>query len=363
MITIGIVTFYTGNYGAFLQAYSLQRTLCSLGYKAEIINYDGKSDKKLLGVPLYHIKNPLVFSKQLAVEIIKYNDHKKKRIIFEKSVKKHLLLSRKRFKHVSDLFFDPPKYDIYLTGSDQVFNPLIESQSFTYRLLDFTTGKKVSYSASSGSVENYKKFKSQIINSLSTFSILSVREESLKEELSSQLNKNVYCHIDPVFLLSDKEWKHFGERPTFLPKKYILYYTVLDDKKMHDTAEKLSSALRIPIFSANGRKKFTNQIDSKICLSPEQWIGALADAEYVVTNSFHGTAFSIIFKKKAIVLLPSLNHNRITDLISRTALSRLLDDNILLPKNLDSLFDNSIMFIENEKEKSLSFLKSLKDIF
>ena len=357
--TVGVMTMYRDNYGAFLQAYALQKTLNSLEYDAELIHYDNRREKTILGIPLADCKKTRYFIKRLLVEVVMHKKHMRRSEIFRESIEKNLIVSKKEYHSNAALESDPPQYDIYLSGSDQVFNPNLEPQSFEARMLSFTNGYKVSYAASAGNIDGIGDKKEPLLDRLRSFQKISVREEETRKYLEQHLGSAVSRNIDPTLLLGAHEWRQFGKKPEYLKGKYIFYYRVLVQPELHDIAEAISKELGIPVFAADGNAKFSNQVQRQEFLSPEEWVGALADAEYVVTNSFHGVAFSINLKRKVRVVLPPSNTTRIRDMIQKSGLERLYEDRILQDDELKPLYGASEDFLLAERTRALSYLENL----
>lgn len=361
VIKIGVITFYRDNYGAFLQAYALQRALFKLGYYPELINYNDYFDNAILGIPLALIvENPKLFFKRLVVEVLLYLPHKEKRKVFRDCISKYLIESSAVYKTSKDLYKNPPKYDIYLSGSDQVFNPSLQSQSFSSRLLSFTKGCKVTYAASVGNIDNIIK-KEGFVNQLSEFKKLSVREDELRDYILSK-GLEVKTHIDPTFLLSFEDWSKIAIKPADIKTPYIFYYRVLPQEKLEVEASKISEILNLPIYTGDGRTKFKNQIKRNRTLTPMEWVGALLNAEYVVTNSFHGCAFSINLRKKALIVLPPKGKDRILNIINKTKTERLINREIISDIELKDIYKHSENYVCNERLEATNYLDSFRNL-
>lgn len=359
MSSIGVITMYRRNYGAFLQAYALQKALIKCGYTAELIRYDYYRDKSILEVPLSELKKPLLFSKKILVALYRSKSRKDRRKVFDESIRKHLKESKEYYRSYNKLTASPPDYDIYLTGSDQVFNPLLTPHAYRSRLLCFTDKKKVSYAASAGSAKLNEQELDFLICELKKFTSISVRERKLENVICNRLNTSVETHIDPTLLLSADEWKQFASFPAdLIPQKsqYIFFYQVGDDNGLQQAAEELSNDTGLPIFAADRYPNFKNVIERNRVLSPEEWVGALLKADFVVTNSFHGTVFSIIFHRKTHIVFPTHNYERIAELLRNTNLMNLTNGNI---EYSDNLFANADYYINIERDKSMDYLQGI----
>lgn len=359
--SIGVISFYKDNYGAFLQAYSLQQKLRHLGFDAEMIKYDDFSDNAILGIPFKLLKEDWsFFLKRLIIETILFKSHCARRKVFERCISEHIKESFTRYNRQSQLFKNPPVYDIYLSGSDQVLNPQLQSQSFDCRLLKFTEGTKITYAASAGDVNSIEG-NTELLKELRKFKWVSVREDSLRVYLQNN-GINAIRHIDPTLLLTKKEWGLVCQKPAEISEPYIFYYRVLPQKELELEAEKLSDELQLPIFTGDGRTVFKNQIKRERTISPMEWVGAIMNAEYVVTNSFHGSAFSINFHKKAFILLPPKGGSRIEDLVDKTGTSRLYDHTPIRNDEVDSIFVHTNDYLSVERLNSLNYLESIRSI-
>lgn len=359
MKTVGMITIYRKNYGAFLQAFALQKTLIKLGFSPEIIRYDYYKDHSVLGVSLMSKCSFVQILKAIFVEIVRFIPHRKRMLVFEKSVRNNILESKEYYRTYESLKKSPPQYDVFLTGGDQVFNATLSPQALPARVLSFVKkGRKASYSASAGGPDFEPSNRDFIISNLKLFDKVSVREESLAQNLRNRYKIDSSSNIDPVFLLDKEEWGSFSKKVSNLVGKYLFFYSVLPQPELANLAEKISEEYDIPIFTADGRIRFKNQIKTDGILSPEQWVYAINNAEIVVTNSFHGIAFAVNLKKKAYVMIPPKRGERILNLLKKSGL--LIDENAEV-KSFDSenLYGVSESYIESEKKRSFDFLNSI----
>jgi hypothetical protein len=364
--SVGIVTYFAYNYGAFLQSYALQQLLGEIGYDCEIINYDYIHDRTILGATWCDVKNPLRYLARLLKRLYYYNATKKRTAVMANSVRSKLKLSQKTFKSAAQLYANPPKYDIYLTGSDQVWNPTINAQGFEIRLLDFAdneTSILASYAASIG-LKSLPQNKAEIAKRcLSRFSAISVREEEAKTILSSLLSiNNIQRHADPSLLLGAEKWRSFCAPHPAINEPYIFVYMLANQPELVAYANKLSKELGLPILSVGNGADFNNRILAKEFLNPEEFVAGVINAEYVVSNSFHGTCFSVIFKKRARIFLPPTVQIRISELLANCSLQRLMQDELIDDELAVSLYADSDNFLQRERERTINYLESLAHI-
>ena len=294
-----ILTIHFGiNYGSALQSYALSRSLERLNVQPEVINYiplkygmwnEFSSDKRR--------KYPLVFI--VMAFILKFPSKYRHRKIFEKFLNTNLNLS-KVYHTNKELKTEPPQSDLYIVGSDQVWNfDYNESGDYTY-FFDFLplTSRKISYAASIGKTELSNNERECIKKYLSGFLGVSLREDKSVEALNSMGIQSNHV-LDPTMLLSKDEWKHFA-RTKKHKNSYILIYVM--DYLYHDLidiAEKVSRRLGLKIYMIAFKKIKDKRVDKQyIYATPQEFLGLFLDASYIVTNSFHGVAFSINFNKQ-----------------------------------------------------------------
>ncbi|HHX55476.1 MAG TPA: polysaccharide pyruvyl transferase family protein [Clostridiales bacterium] len=363
--SVGVITYYNYNYGAILQAYALQRKMEELGYDCELINYDYRRDRTLLGIPWRNIKNPIRFCASVLKRIVLFNRVRKKHAVMTKSVHNNLKFSKQYYKSSKQIKKSPPQYDIYLTGSDQVWNPNISAPGFQTRLLDFvdtTKGKKVSYASSIGIKELPKSKKDFVKKYLSNFNAISVREEEAKNILVEFIDKDIQRNIDPTLLGNKEDWLKFGRPISEIKEPYIFVYMLANQPELVKYANDLSNKFNLKILSVGYGVSFQNKILNNKYLSPEEFVWAIANADYIVSNSFHGTCFSVIFKKKARIYIPPTVQCRIVELLEGCNLSRLLNDKIIEDSELEMLYNDADDYLAKERKRANDYLIGLKDL-
>lgn len=311
-----ILTIHFGvNYGSALQSYALSRILEQLNIQTEVINY----------IPLkYGMWNEFSGNKKgkyplaviAAAFILKFPSKYKHRKIFEKFLRENLNLT-KIYHTNAELKAEPPQSDIYIVGSDQVWNfDYNESGDFTY-FFDFlpSASRKISYAASIGKTTLSKNERGCIKKYLSEFSGVSLREDSSTELLNSMGIPSNHV-LDPTMLLSKYEWNHFAKRRKH-KDSYILIYVM--DYLYHDLieiAEKISKKFGHKIYMVAFKKIKDKRVDKQfIYADPQEFLGVLLDASYVVTNSFHGVAFSVNFNKQFCAVAKENYNIRIQSLL------------------------------------------------
>ena len=304
---IGILTFCNGyNYGAILQCYALQNFLNSNNIDAEVVNFKKEKTFNKRGynfLSLSYLSRKiyaLFYLKQIKIKKNKFDN------FFNNTVDENSITAIIK------------KYDIIIFGSDQIWNmsEKIYDRSKIF-FGDFVfLGKKISYAASFGdSIDIAKKNISYIKKMLEKFDAISVREKTGSIFLESNgISNNLV--VDPTLLLKSDEWNDLCKKSTFckIPEKYILYYSVNCKKYSWKIAKKLSKLTGLKVVNLEEHPKiFGANFINDYTEGPKEFLYLVKNAEYVVTNSFHGTIFSLIFKKKLIPVFETNNQGIIKE--------------------------------------------------
>lgn len=366
--SIGIITFHNEkNYGAILQNYALQYYLKSMGYNdVYTINYIEPTEKYIKDIFVKNNKSFYIkrFFKVLVTNFIYFNKNFIRNVNFKKFINKNINLYGK-YKNEKELKLNPPKLDVYITGSDQVWNTKITNGLKDVYTLNFGNDNtiRMSYAASLGNKEiesneiNDYKYKINKIN------YISVREESARNILSNILNKNVEVVLDPTLLLSKDDWLKIIDDNLEYDEKYILVYDLEKNDKLYTFAQEIAKILNLKII--NFRRKKIKNVISKYHVGPDGFLNLFNNTELVITNSFHGLAFSLIFEKDFFIFPHSKTFSRTENLLEKVNLTnRIIKENI----DYDSLLINRKIDYHNVKEKillerkkSIEFLKKIQN--
>ena len=256
-----------------------------------------------------------------------------------------------------------PVADYYMTGSDQVWNNK-HNEGFNERYYFSQTPDtaiRISFASSIGETELDKEQTVRIKSLLSRYSAISVREDSAKQLIESMGLKATHL-LDPTFMLNKEEWKQYME-PQKIKEAYLLIYTpynTIDKKAIFEAAIEIAkeNKLKIITFSWDWRKD--PMADKTIMYaSPGDFLSLMYHAHYIITNSFHGTAFSINLNKQFSVFMPSAFSTRICSIIDLCGLKdRMVIDNFDLAKS-KNIIDYAIVnkILDKERNKSIEFLK------
>lgn len=291
------ITFHAAhNYGSNLQAYALQQTIFSLGYDNEIINLRTSRQKDLYTVFTKRKGVKYIF-KNLS-HLLYYFPLKRAYVKFEDFINNKLVVTRE-FATEDELRKADLKYDVFVAGSDQIWNPIPTDFDWSYYLTFVNEGKKVSYAPSFGQLASQgdRETKKKITESLKSFDVISVREQGAADNVKQLVGANPPIVLDPTLLLSKEQWLNLVKDEKRLVKgDYIFFYTLFADPDRMNIVKRISEVLGLPVVTSN----FSNQYDvfnsfiKRYDAGPLDFLTLIRDAKLVVVSSFHGTVFSTL---------------------------------------------------------------------
>ncbi len=296
----GILTFHHAHhYGAQLQAYALMKAITDQGVDCEVINYVRKDTTE--GNRLF--KKGLSARSLLsnANTLLNYGKLRKRYRRFESFVHENMKLSEKFYGTCAQLSADAPPYDVYVCGSDQIWNPLIYKEN-TFDpafFADFAqTGRRVAYAPSFG-ISYIPEDKRELLKSyLEKFDCLSVREMQGEKIIRDITGRDSCTVLDPTLLLAGEQWNELASAPVF-NEPYLLCYFITDARKYSGFVQTLAQKYGLPVVSLCGSRRVVPQTRHRILdAGPREFLGLFRNARAVCTDSFHGTVFSINFKKE-----------------------------------------------------------------
>lgn len=359
---IGIITFHwAANYGAVLQTFALQHYLQNLGHDVEIIDYRPQWAKDVKKIP-----RPSTFG-----SVISFADQLYKRHIFAKFRKRYLNLSPSPLTVPSDLSSAVEQYDLILTGSDQVFNPdiiALDGDPDPVYLLEFPKRhkKKSAYAASFGNSFLADRYHEYYQRALRDFDKIGIREKSGIQIINQLRIAPAFWTPDPTLLLKKYDFIH--ER-SISDRKYIFKLLFQSTPQALQSLETIMEECNImTVKQLTDLKSWILGTRGGIHPSPEKWVQLIQNAEFVITDSFHCTVFSILTHRPFIAL--ALTNwgtdwcERIKSLLYRLGLSeRFLstyDQNVLTkvirtPINWESVDAK----IEDWRSEGIQFIKTL----
>lgn len=302
---IGILTWlHNGNYGSILQAYALQKALRNQGYQTENIDYAPSTVKKVENLiknknslKLFLEKWDAYCAKKVAGSPRELSEKQKK---FDDFRENYINITQ-RYSSPKEVATIDGEFDAYICGSDQIWSPVLLNPVFYFDFLS-DTERKIAYACSFGVSSIKGKKATKITNYLNRFDYISVRESSGCEIVKSLTGNVVPVMPDPTLLLQRTDWDKVSRYNLNL-NNYIFCYFLSWNEDYWKYVENVSQQLGYQIVIVPSVKQ-TYQVDAKILknIGPEEWVGLVKNASYVITDSFHGTVFSIIYNKPFTVL-------------------------------------------------------------
>ena len=355
MKKIGIITQYynSSNFGGLLQAYALCQYLKMSGYSPKQIMYN----QYLKKTDLTNYRN-----KYLNYIIKKYNN-----LLIKINNKVHGVSnlqaqrrnSCKEFRDSiphTDRLYDESNiaecvkdFDVFITGSDQVWRPSLFCPAFFLDFVDGSVKPKISYAASVNSKLTDSRIRDIYAKKLEDFTTISVREQRDVKVIQSITKQSVHWAIDPVFLLNKKQWNEKSQA-LGLSEPFVFCYYLGDGIKERKIAEQYAKKhglklVTIPYMLMKYRKcdKLFGDI-RLVDVSPNMFLSLINEAKYVFTDSFHASAFSIIFDKPFVVFSRD-DHPEMSERII----------------SLTSLFHCEERYCSSSENKNLKYIEALEN--
>lgn len=351
------------NYGSVLQTYATQKVLEDTGVSCEIIDYISPYRAKL---PLFLEYPPRLEGKKLKKILYyaaKIPSFILKDITFGGFIKKHIKLSSKQYIINDDLLKNPPRADIYVTGSDQVWNSKYNHGVDGSYFLNFAEkeAKKIAFVASFGRESLSKKEQDQVMPMLREYSSISVREDSAVQILE-KMGLDSVCLIDPTLQVDKEDWLRLAANRKVKGKYLLLFLLYNEDNGATEYAVKVAKEKNLKLVKLSWELKKPKNVDVLFThRSPEVFLSLFANADCIVTNSFHGVAFSINLNRQFVFVPRSEFNGRIESLLRLTGLiSRKITD-IHDLEIASEVIDYSEVneILRNERERAKEYLQSV----
>lgn len=346
------------NYGTVLQAYALQKKIKLLGYDVKTledysIGFD-LIDKKE--------KNKFKLFFELLFVIFRYPFNKKNRLkyqkVFEDNKNKIDPFNEFKKKYIDiehnalDKRYLNNRYQVFIAGSDQIWNPVPQIFSSHY-YLDFVEdyNSKISYAPSMGQSACSLEMKKNIKPLLKDFEKISVREKEGQKVLKELTNKDISVVLDPTLLLNKEDWNRIcTER--LIKEEYIFCYLLSDNAWYDNYINSLVESCHLKLIKLTNKKITIDGCDKDNNIDPSAFISLIKNASYVVTDSYHGSIFSLIYEKEFVCL------KRFSDQDNHSQNSRLY--NLFKLINLNERFiDEKDKFISVDKKINYKIVKSV----
>lgn len=331
---VGILTFHDAhNYGAVLQAYALKTYIRKIGYDAKIVNYHHKTIPN--GFPREGYENRWDKFDKFIKEL---SDYEENVYTTEEELEKHDM-------------------DFWVCGSDQIWNTDITRGFNRGFFLDFeTNGKKISYAVSMGIPELPAEYEEEFRRSINQIDNISVREETLKQYAEKFTEKEVTKVLDPTLLLEQSDYNDL-----LLDNKYgdyVLIYALGPDERLTQIAKKIADEKNVKIIELNDKKQENYFCDQVSDAGPDEFLTLIKNAKAIVTNSFHGTIFSIIFGKEFYTITRLNRNSRMENILDIVGMRDRLIDKVEEVDNVkEQDYDKAYLNLDKEKVKSQNFLK------
>lgn len=373
--------YFKNNYGSLLQAYATQKILDDMGIENETINIDENIDFKK-GKRKYYLSQITNFTFiKSKLGMIKLKIDKK----INKKLGKNISIRDNKFKEFranyrltnsintyADLTKACENYENVVVGSDQLWLPVnVVADYYTLNWVPENVNK-VSFSTSFGVSTVPEKYKELYKTFLSRINHLSTREDAGKKIIKELANKEADVVCDPTLLFNKEEWMDIQKQEPIIEGKYILCYFLGNSIEYRKFAERLKSKTGCKIVSLNHCDEYVKYSDvfadeTPYDVGPSEFLNLIRNAEYICTDSFHGTVFSLINNKNFYVFRrynkksKVSTNSRLDSLLGRVGLNeRLLDGNEEIEKVLEMKIDyeNVNNKLEEFRNTSKEFLKN-----
>ena len=371
---IGILTtFRQPNWGSVLQAYALQKVIDDLGYKAELIDYIYPNE--------FHWKRGCMWGKPKVRSLKNFLKYTKTKIVCTLGLRAwpmmHLLngFIEQNLK-VSETYYSykhlheaSPYYDIYVSGSDQIWNPNTMYGDMSY-MFDFVAAnsKKISYASSFSCKTIPEEVKNKYYKLLKTYNAISVRENNGKRIIHDLLRQDAKVVLDPTLLLNKNEWKQVarGAKKTKLPEQYILCYmlayTFDADEPMGKLLSNIQKKYKMPVIALRqipknfrgNEYRLPKSYNKGVC----EFLYLIDNASIIVSSSFHGTAFALNYGKPLVALAANNDDDRVETIMNSLNLS----DHLCMLGKEDEEYDvyydyeREQQLLEQQRKESIQFL-------
>ena len=345
------------NYGATLQAFALQRKLVELGTDPYVLRKVDPPKSKLQKLKAfltpkeyYTLRDNLNIRKSRKLYIKK---NAKLNVFYNSNIKNKICHSMEEAAVLTS------GVDVMIAGSDQIWSPT------AHMLSEFTTLqfggeyiRRYSYAASVGAT-SYDETSAQILkDGLKRFSSISVRESSTVDLVSSLTGKDVHQNIDPTLLFDEHFWNDYAAE-RLIEKPYVFVYILRPEPLTLNVAKEVAKQTGKELYVISNR--VIDGVNNITDAGVEDWLSYIKYADYVVTNSFHGTAFSVLFKKQFLSVSIAGSGMRVSDFLDsvglRNRIVESLDSLLEIQKSID--WDKVETLLNRYREDSVNYIKEI----
>lgn len=339
----GIITFHNAeNYGAALQTYALMKTLKSFKLDVRVVDYRNR------GVFIRNLLKNLFYLGTFQNPLRNHQGF----LDFQKDF---LNLTKKTYRDRDSFKKDAALFDLLFFGSDQIWNPDLANGFDPLYFGDLNTNaRKIAYAASLGKDE-ITPHQRQILNALiGNLDAVGVREETMLP----LIDRKATCVVDPCMLLSAVDWRDVADN-SLTQRNFIFIYQLFRNPQIIETAVKLGEQLKQEVMVLSPypllfRKEGVHKLGR---ITPNQFLAYCTRARTIISDSFHGTLFSILFEKPFYTFLPGAKTGRITTFLQKMSLSdRIVTLDHLPSGGID--FSSVRPLLTREVQKSLNFIRN-----
>lgn len=351
---VGIITMVSDNYGNRLQNYALQQVLVGLGNRVETLNNPWEEN--------YNYRKEWL--KSNAKKIFYYITRKpvryRRKLEFEKFNKRNIVFSNFWLNKSSDRLKAANFYDLFVCGSDQIWNS--EAKEITGKYFaDFAEmDKRASYAASFGIEEVVQSRKNEFFKYLKGLNYISVREQSGVEIVKSLTGRNAFCHLDPTLLLQADEWDKISSETMEDKQRCVFcYFLGRPSEKLLQVLNSYQIKYNVKVCSifSEGNSTHNN-------VGPSEFVSLIKNSEFVLTDSFHGTVFSIIYHKPFYTFsrcgVKKSMDTRVTSLLEVLKLSERFEPKHLTIEGAPKIDYNKVdVLLNQERKKAIDYLTAI----
>lgn len=364
---IAVITLHrVRNYGSSLQTLATQKALQREGCQVEIIDYYPERYtslgllRRLKKKSRHFEKNPILLFAAKAVISISYV---KKKLVFDRFLKKYINLTPEMYRSEEELQDDLPQADAYCTGSDQVWNSYWNEGIDAPFYLSFVPAGcyKFSYASSIGNAKLSDEEVSAVKPYLKQYKHITVRENTGIEVIKNMGIQDVDQMLDPTLLFGAEEWAKYTS-DKFSGKKYVVTYNLHHDPRIDQYAVNVAKEKKLKVYNISYNfHDIVRKGRLKWCPSIEEYLGLIRDAQYVITDSFHATVFSILFQKKFMVIYPEKASTRIRSILKVFGIQDRGSEDVPNTEKIMSEIDFSAVFskLEQERKKAKQYIRKV----
>lgn len=329
MHRIGIITFHAAyNYGSALQATALQMFLEKNGYQVDILNFYDQLDMRQYKLfrTHYYFFPPIIIE-----DLRSYSNNKKRIDSYRKFQEKNMHITKDVFNSNEEMKMICNQYDAFICGSDQIWNTGCTKGVKKPYYLDFAKDSNaftMSYAPSIAHDSIEREYQEDFAKAVNAIQVISIREETGKQIIRQLTGREAKVVLDPTLLL-DKEDYDILKEPIETPKKYVYVYCLEYNKEIYDYAYQLAKDKGIDLvyFRKFNINKFKGCMNS-FPYGPGEFLSLIQNAEYIVTNSFHATVFSILFERKFVTFTTKRTSSRLVDFLNTIGLGDRIKSNL-----------------------------------